>query len=175
MCWFVDVWFCDTVGCVTWCAVVSGRCTTAQAQSYVSWAATQLSYALGSTGRSFVVGVGVNPPVRPHHPGASCVIGQPCSISDSGPNPHVVTGALVGGPGRDDSYVDVRTDYVTNEVALDYNSGYTGLVARFVGRAGDFPVSSSPTGTVSRSVTRSRTASRSASRSVTSSSTASKR
>ena len=95
-----------------------------------------------------MVGVGVNPPVRPHHSGASCVIGQPCSISDPGPNPHVVTGALVGGPGRDDSYADVRTDYVANEVALDYNSGYTGLVARFGVLDTDFVVAVLRTRTV---------------------------
>ncbi len=35
----------------------------------------------------------------------------------------------VAGPGNDDSYVDVRTDYVKNEVAVDYNSGFTGALA----------------------------------------------
>ena len=32
-----------------------------------AWAAQQVDYALGSTGRSFVVGFGTNPPLRPHH------------------------------------------------------------------------------------------------------------
>ncbi|GFH05895.1 endoglucanase [Haematococcus lacustris] len=39
------------------------------------------------------------------------------------------TGALVGGPSNDDSYSDVRTDYIHNEVAIDYNAGFTGALA----------------------------------------------
>lgn len=36
---------------------------------YRKWAKSQIGYALGDTGRSFVVGFGVNPPSRPHHRG----------------------------------------------------------------------------------------------------------
>jgi len=35
--------------------------------AYRELAKKQIDYALGDTGRSFVVGVGVNPPTRPHH------------------------------------------------------------------------------------------------------------
>jgi hypothetical protein len=45
------------------------------------------------------------------------------------PNPHVLYGALVGGPGKNDDYNDKRTDYVTNEVACDYNAGFQSAVA----------------------------------------------
>lgn len=38
-------------------------------------------------------------------------------------------GALVGGPGIDDDYVDDRGDYVKNEVALDYNAGFQAALA----------------------------------------------
>ena len=41
-------------------------------QDYVKFAATQMNYALGDGGRSYVVGYGKNPPVRPHHAAASC-------------------------------------------------------------------------------------------------------
>jgi len=34
---------------------------------YRTFAKSQIDYALGSTGRSFVVGFGVNPPTHPHH------------------------------------------------------------------------------------------------------------
>jgi hypothetical protein len=34
---------------------------------YRKWAKSQIGYALGDTGRSFVVGFGVNPPTQPHH------------------------------------------------------------------------------------------------------------
>lgn len=40
------------------------------ATAYQTFAKNQIGYALGDTGRSFVVGVGTNPPVRPHHRGA---------------------------------------------------------------------------------------------------------
>lgn len=37
-------------------------------------------------------------------------------------------GAMVGGPtdGTDTSYVDSRQDFVANEIAIDYNAGYSG-------------------------------------------------
>lgn len=38
--------------------------------SYRTWAKSQIHYALGDAGRSFVCGFGVNPPVQPHHRGA---------------------------------------------------------------------------------------------------------
>ena len=40
-----------------------------------------------------------------------------------------ITHMLVTGPGVDDSYVDVRSDYTKNEVAVDYNAGFTGVLA----------------------------------------------
>jgi hypothetical protein len=84
-------------------------CSPATRQGYLDWAGSQLHYALGSTGRSFVVGFGVNPPVREHHRGASCVRGVlPCNYGSALPNPNVLRGALVGGPAVDDSYSDVR-------------------------------------------------------------------
>ncbi|XP_046563044.1 endoglucanase 4-like isoform X1 [Haliotis rubra] len=95
--------------------------------SYRKWAMTQLHYAFGDTGRSFIVGYGVNPPQRPHHRASSCpMLPAPCeweSQTQKGPNPHTLYGAMVGGPGRDDSYKDDRKDYVKNEVACDYNAG----------------------------------------------------
>ena len=96
----------------------------------------QLDYMLGSTGRSFVCGFGNNPPQQPHHRGASCPdIPEPCgsdALNNPGPNPHVLYGALVGGPDANDNYNDDRNDYVQNEVALDYNCGFQGLLAAFV-------------------------------------------
>jgi hypothetical protein len=56
----------------------------------------------------------------------------PCSdynLNTDAPNPHVLYGGLVGGPGEKDEYTDVRTDYVRNEVAIDYNAGFQSAVA----------------------------------------------
>ncbi|XP_021363495.1 uncharacterized protein LOC110456829 isoform X1 [Mizuhopecten yessoensis] len=98
--------------------------------AYRAWAMSQIHYALGDTGRSFVVGFGVNPPTHPHHRAASCPsMPAPCSHADLknvGPSPHTLYGALVGGPGGTDDYKDNRENYVNNEVACDYNSGFQG-------------------------------------------------
>ena len=47
------------------------------------------------------------------------------------PNEHVLQGALVGGPSAADdfAYTDARSDYIANEVAIDYNAGLTGALA----------------------------------------------
>lgn len=52
-----------------------------------------------------------------------------CSIDDAGENPNLLVGALVGGPDENDNYTDLRTDYVHNEVACDYNAGFQSAVA----------------------------------------------
>jgi hypothetical protein len=88
---------------------------------------------LGDWGRSFVVGFGNNPPSREHHRGASCP-DPPAAcgwgVFDSpDPNPQVLYGALVGGPGENDDYADVRNDAVKNEVAVDYNAAFQGAIA----------------------------------------------
>eukprot|EP00051_Salpingoeca_urceolata_P011971 m.148852 g.148852 ORF g.148852 m.148852 type:complete len:745 (-) comp17329_c0_seq2:70-2304(-) len=111
-----------------------------------TWAQGQIGYMLGDTGRSFVVGYGVNPPQQPHHKAASCPDRldsngnyQPCSweaLSNPNPNPQVLTGALVGGPGSNDQYVDNRQDYIANEVACDYNAGFAGALAALVSTDG---------------------------------------
>ena len=90
-------------------------------------------YILGDTGRSFVVGFGVNPPKYPHHSASSCP-DQPetCDWDDfnsPNPNPQTLNGALVGGPDSNDNYNDARNDYVSNEVALDYNAGFQSVIA----------------------------------------------
>ena len=46
----------------------------------------------------------------------------------------ILKGALVGGPksADDNSYVDSRQDYVTNEVTTDYNAGFQSAAAFLV-------------------------------------------
>ncbi len=97
---------------------------------YHDFATSQIDYALGDNpqGRSYVVGFGTNPPTQPHHRTSH---GSWCDdISVPADNRHVLYGALVGGPDASDDYTDDRTDYVMNEVATDYNAGFTGALAR---------------------------------------------
>lgn len=108
----------------------------ADADAKRAFAKEQLDYALGSTGRSFVVGFGLNPPERPHHRAASCEAPPtPCNFDDlykPGPNPHIHYGALVGGPDDQDVYADERPNAINNEVALDYNAGYQSVMASLI-------------------------------------------
>ncbi|XP_050412030.1 endoglucanase A [Patella vulgata] len=101
--------------------------------AYRKWAQGQIYYALGDTGRSFLIGYGTNYPRRPHHRGSSCPQRPaPCAWFDQtqpGPNPHILYGALVGGPDEHDGYSDKRDDYVHNEVATDYNAAFQAAVA----------------------------------------------
>jgi Glycosyl hydrolase family 9 len=48
------------------------------------------------------------------------------------PNPHVVTGALVGGPDPQGAFDDTRDNYQQNDVGIDYNAGFQSLVAALV-------------------------------------------
>ncbi|WP_309398679.1 glycoside hydrolase family 9 protein [Cerasicoccus maritimus] len=113
---------------------------------YTGFAAEQLDYILGDNpaNRSYVVGFGENSPINPHHRAAhgstTNNIGLPVN------NLHVLYGALVGGPKSADdfSYVDDRTDYITNEVAMDYNAGFTGALARQTQVYGGAPLANFP-------------------------------
>lgn len=113
---------------------------------YRDFAKRQIHYALGQNpnNRSYVVGFGNNPPVNPHHRAAHCSWND--NISNPPLNRHVLFGALVAGPtaASDSAYTDARTDYVANEVALDYNAGFTGAVARLVQTYGGTPLANFP-------------------------------
>jgi hypothetical protein len=109
---------------------------------YRDFARSQINYILGDNPehRSYVVGFGFNPPRNPHHAGAHGSLND--DIDEPGDNRNILYGALVGGPSapKDDAYVDRRSDYVTNEVSLDYNAGFTGALARMVLEYGGAPL-----------------------------------
>ena len=104
----------------------------AKQTAYQNWAQSQIDYLLGLDGRSFVVGFGTNPPTHEHHRGASCPISGPCGFdyyNTPNANPNILNGAIVGGPSLGDTYTDDRTNYMVNEVAMDYNAGFTAALA----------------------------------------------
>ncbi|MDR0197360.1 MAG: glycoside hydrolase family 9 protein [Oscillospiraceae bacterium] len=106
-------------------------CPPAKKTVYWDFAVSQVDYALGSTGRSFVCGFGENPPVNPHHRTAQGSWTD--NMNNPSPGRHVLTGALVGGPGNNDDYSDDVGNYVNNEVACDYNAGFTAALAKMYG------------------------------------------
>lgn len=111
---------------------------------YHDFAVRQINYMLGDNPlkRSLVVGFGTNPPQRVHHRTASGM--YPGHDSDTGACKHVLFGALVGGPDAADGYEDVRNNYTENEVACDYNAGFTGAIARMVKEFGGKPIDNFP-------------------------------
>merc|ERR1719242_2184415 len=90
---FIDKW-----GSLRHAGNVAAICVRAASlgvntDKYMAFARQQVHYILGSTGRSFVVGYGVNPPTHCHHRGASCYGPNSCcdpNCPDA--NPNVLTG-----------------------------------------------------------------------------------
>jgi endoglucanase len=114
-------------------------------QRYHDFAVRQINYALGQNPRnsSYVVGFGANPPRNVHHRTAHGSWND--NINEPVTSRHILYGALVGGPGTNDSYVDNRGDFTKNEVATDYNAGFTSALARLFQEFGGTPLASFPT------------------------------
>lgn len=112
--------------------------------AYVDFYETQINYALGVNpdNQSFVVGFGENSPHNPHHRTAHASWKNDLAIPDQ--NRHILYGALVGGPTEDGVYEDDRQNFINNEVATDYNAGFTALLCKMTDKYGgqtdpDFP------------------------------------
>ncbi|MFF3852803.1 glycoside hydrolase family 9 protein [Micromonospora sp. NPDC002575] len=126
--------------------VYSDKTTDATRKTrYHDFAVRQINYALGDNPRksSYQIGFGANAPRNPHHRTAHG------SWWDSQTVPtetrHVLYGALVGGPSSaNDAYTDSRSDYVMNEVATDYNAGFTSALARLASEYGGTPLAGFP-------------------------------
>ena len=110
---------------------------------YANFAKDQIDYLLGDNpdNFSYMVGFGDDYALNPHHRSAH----GGYNINDPNPNAHILYGALVGGPAspNDYDYLDVRSDYIRNEVALDYNAGLTGALVRLYDQFGGDPLTDS--------------------------------
>ncbi|KAN0040259.1 hypothetical protein ACTA71_012149 [Dictyostelium dimigraforme] len=99
---------------------------------YSTFAKNQFLYVLGNNPKqqSFISGYGPKAPKNPHHRAAhhstTKNINQPIN------NVYQLPGALIGGPALNESWVDTRTNYESNEVSLDYNIGLVGVVASYI-------------------------------------------
>jgi endoglucanase len=108
-----------------------------KADRYFNFGKSQIEYILGKNpaNRSYIIGYGYNYPRNPHHRSAH---GSWTNDSNSpAQSRNLLMGALVGGPDENDNWSDNRNDWVTNEVAIGYNAGFTGAVARMYGEFGD--------------------------------------
>jgi endoglucanase len=114
-------------------------------QRYHDFAVRQINYALGQNPRnsSYVVGFGSNSPRNVHHRTAHGSWSD--NINDPTMSRHILYGALVGGPDTSDNYTDNRQDFTKNEVATDYNAGFTSALARLYQEFGGQPLANFPT------------------------------
>lgn len=93
------------------------------------WARGQMEYLMGNNpmGYSYIVGYGEKYAQHPHHRAAHG--SKTNSMEDPVEHRHILWGALVGGPDESDYHVDLTTDYVYNEVAIDFNAAFVGALA----------------------------------------------
>ncbi|MDE6789376.1 MAG: glycoside hydrolase family 9 protein, partial [Ruminococcus sp.] len=104
--------------------------------TYEQFYEDQINYVLGDnpTGQSYVVGYGEKPAHNAHHRTAHSSWKN--DIYTPVQNRHILYGALVGGPNQDGSYEDDRNNYINNEVATDYNAGFTALLCKMTDKYG---------------------------------------
>lgn len=112
------------------------------------WARGQMEYILGDNPMGYSYEVGYPSPEEsashPHHRAAH---GSKTNAMDDPPDPeHVLWGALVGGPDGSDNHADVTSDFVYNEVGVDYNAAFVGALAGhyLLWGSGDRPLSNFP-------------------------------
>ena len=110
------------------CLVFSMAARLDAAAPWMDLCAEQIGHLMGRNlyGRSQATGIGVDPPLHPHH--------RP-SIADGVVPPW--PGLLVGGPQQNGTqwvdWTDDQNDYMTNESAINYNAGLVYAFAAFLG------------------------------------------
>jgi len=110
--------------------------TAAQLKTF---AESQASYVLGNnpSSQSYMVGYGTKYPKYLHHRGASTPVNSiilGCNASFSwynspDPNPNIAYGAIAGGPAKNETYKDERTNIQQNEASVYNSASFFGLSA----------------------------------------------
>ncbi len=118
----------------------------AKATKYHDRAKWVIDYLLGKNpvDTSYVIGFGKNYPQFPHHRTAHGSWNR--DMANPTETRHILYGALVGGlKSKDDfSWTDARTDYISNEVATDYNACFSGCLAALTQEYGGTPLADFP-------------------------------
>ncbi|XP_004241769.1 endoglucanase 16 [Solanum lycopersicum] len=109
----------------------------------MAFAKQQMDYLLGKNprGKSYMVGFGNKPPTQAHHRGSSVPQMSPnklvdCSMSfvnwynTEKPNANELTGAIVGGPDKNDNFEDRRSSSSMTEPTTYTNSLAVGVLAK---------------------------------------------
>ncbi|KAI0637947.1 Six-hairpin glycosidase [Trametes polyzona] len=118
--------------------------------TYLSFAQSQLDYVLGKNPMSvpYIVGTHPNSPANPHsaistgyRPTAqNASLSAPDDLDgDPAQEAYVLYGGVVGGPDARDRFWDLRSDWVQNEVALDYTAPLLTLAVQALVRGAGEP------------------------------------
>ncbi|HAG12305.1 MAG TPA: glycoside hydrolase [Ruminococcus sp.] len=137
---YVDSWGClryaNTVGFIT--AVACDRLfkNDPSYSDYKKMYEDQINYTLGDNPNhiAYVVGYDETSPRNPHHRTAHGSWKNDFKMPDQ--SRHILYGAVVGGPDESGKYVDDRNNYINNEVATDYNAGFTALCCKMIDEYG---------------------------------------
>lgn len=122
-------------------------------EKYTEFADSMMNYCFGDNDDNFsyVVGIGDDYPQNYHHRTSSGVWDDQWTlIGTERTHAHILYGALVGGPSDSSgTYEDSISNYQCNEVAIDYNAGYTAALCAMVTKYGgdideDFPEEETP-------------------------------
>ncbi|KMZ65373.1 endo-beta-1,4-glucanase, family GH9 [Zostera marina] len=105
-----------------------------------NFAISQADYVLGGNPMkmSYLIGYGTNYPTQVHHRGASIPVDAKTGcdglkwLISTEPNPNIATGGLVGGPFKNDSYVNVRNNSMQTEPTTYMTAALTGLLSGLV-------------------------------------------
>lgn len=136
--------YADSWGCARYAQtaafIAAVACDTVLADkntsAYEKFYENQINYVLGDnpTGQSYVVGYGEKPAHNAHHRTAHASWKNDIYMPEQ--NRHILYGALVGGPTEAGAYEDDRNNYINNEVADDYNAGFTAILCKMIDKYG---------------------------------------
>jgi len=110
-------------------------------ERYNDFAKSQIDFALGSTGRSFVVGFGENSPQHPYHRTAHGSWSGQKTVPEN--NRHILYGALISGPNITGTYTDEILN-ASNEIACDFNAAFVGALCKMTLQYGGTPIPDFP-------------------------------
>ncbi|EFN64446.1 Endoglucanase B, partial [Camponotus floridanus] len=136
----------DKLGTLSHAANIAFICLEAadyeigSSHQYYKFAIEQIDYILGfKLGSSYVVGYGARNPSQPHHIASSCPTKRyshdRCEFfryKNNIQNPHFLYGALVSGPDEKDMFSDFRYYPQDTGVRIDYNAGFTCVLAKLL-------------------------------------------
>lgn len=125
---FLSVWGSARYNTATqFAALVYDKHNNDKPGEYSQWAKSQMDYLLGENplNRCYVVGYSENAVKYPHHRAASGL----STCEDPREHRYVLYGALVGGPDSKDEHNDITSDWIYNEVTIDYNAAFVGACA----------------------------------------------